>query len=280
MTTDDDETTECTMSLPGKQLHIPPYSTALPAPVVFRTACMPADAAYPLHRHPWGEFVYSFSGIMEVKIGSRQYLVPSQYGLWLPPDVEHQGLNRYETTHCSLYIDADLCHRMPETTCALEVSTLVKAMLDHLRLSSTVFPYSEAQSRFLAVLVDQLYGATTLGSYLPTSTDPLLSKVLSWLESAPGCTASLAELAKRVHTTERTLMRRAQRDLGISLSEWRQRLRVVRAMPLLEAGEKVENIAHDLGYASASASIAMFRRLMGVTPDEYRRNVGDRIQIK
>jgi len=265
------------MSIPGKQLHIPPYSTELPAPVVFRTACMPADAAYPLHRHPWGEFVYSFSGIMEVKLANRQYLVPSQYGLWLPPNVEHQGLNRYEATHCSLYLDATLCGQMPETTCALEVSTLVKAMLEHLRQTHTYLPYSEAQNRLLAVLVDQLYGATTLGSYLPTSTDPLLSKVLGWLETDPSCNASFAVLAKRAHTTERTLIRRAQRDLGISLSEWRQRLRVVRAMPMLEAGGKVENIAHDLGYASASAFIAMFRRLTGATPDEYRRNIGGNI---
>jgi AraC-like DNA-binding protein len=57
------------------------------------------------------------------------------------------------------------------------------------------------------------------------------------------------------------------------LSEWRQRLRVVKALPLHEAGRKVEAIALDLGYGSASAFIAMFRRLMGTTPDEYRRFV-------
>jgi AraC-like DNA-binding protein len=44
-------------------------------------------------------------------------------------------------------------------------------------------------------------------------------------------------------------------------------------MPLLEAGDKVESIALDLGYASSSAFIAMFRRLMHITPDEYRKNV-------
>ena len=39
----------------------------------------------------------------------------------------------------------------------------------------------------------------------------------------------------------------------------------------LEAGDKVESIALDLGYGSASAFITMFRRLMNVTPDEFRR---------
>ncbi|MCB2040609.1 MAG: helix-turn-helix domain-containing protein, partial [Rhodoferax sp.] len=70
--------------------------------------------------------------------------------------------------------------------------------------------------------------------------------------------------------------RRCQRDLGMSLTEWRQRLRVVKALPRLEAGDKVETIAFDLGYGSASAFIAMFRRLMDVTPDEYRKTVEGR----
>lgn len=262
------------MSFPPRQMCIPPFSTELPAHLVFRTACMPADAAYPRHRHPWGEFVYSFSGVMEVNVGSRQYLTPSQYGLWLPPNVEHQGLNRYETCHCSLYVDESLCDAMPQHTCALEISPLVIALLEHLRQSPVTPPYREEQFRLLQVLAEQLTHATPMGSYLPMSNDPQLSKVLTWLESDPANNDSLSLLAKRAHTTERTLARRAQRDLGISVSEWRQRLRVITAMPMLEAGAKVENIAYDLGYASASAFIAMFRRLMGVTPDEYRRNLG------
>jgi AraC-like DNA-binding protein len=59
------------------------------------------------------------------------------------------------------------------------------------------------------------------------------------------------------------------------LAAWRQRLRVLRALPMLDEGRKVEAIALDLGYAGASAFIAMFRRLMGTTPDDYRGRRGD-----
>ncbi|WP_092528811.1 helix-turn-helix domain-containing protein [Onishia taeanensis] len=52
-----------------------------------------------------------------------------------------------------------------------------------------------------------------------------------------------------------------------SLSVWRQRLCVRRP------GAKVEGIAVDLGYATALAFIAMFRRLTGETLDEYRRHL-------
>jgi AraC-like DNA-binding protein len=50
-------------------------------------------------------------------------------------------------------------------------------------------------------------------------------------------------------------------------------------MPMLQSGMKVENISQDLGYASTSAFIAMFRRMMGVTPDEYRRNLRIRAPV-
>lgn len=43
------------------------------------------------------------------------------------------------------------------------------------------------------------------------------------------------------------MMRRCQRDLGMSFAQWRQRLRVVAAMSLLEQGQTVESIAFDLG---------------------------------
>ena len=104
--------------LPPK-LEIPLSSAQLPVPVMFRSAHVPAAGVYPLHQHAWGEFVYSFSGVMEVKVADHHYLAPPQYGIWLPPDLDHVGLNRYEAHHCSLYIARAGCDVLPPTPCAL-----------------------------------------------------------------------------------------------------------------------------------------------------------------
>lgn len=252
-------------------LRQPPFTDALPSPIFFRAARMPADASYPRHRHHWGEFVHAFSGVMEVKLQDGHYLIPPQYGLWLPPDVEHRGLNRQEAFHCSLYVAPELTGHLPKQVCALTVSPLLRALLDELRQHPPSLPRTPAQERLLQVVLDQLALAQRAGSYLPASDDALLAPVLEALEANPGDERSVAGWASFVHTTERTLMRRCQSALGMTLAEWRQRLRVVKAMPLLASGETVEHIAQDLGYASTSAFIAMFRRLMGATPDEYRR---------
>jgi AraC-like DNA-binding protein len=255
-------------------LYQPPFRDTLPAAITFRSADLPADAAYPQHQHAWGEFVYSFSGVMEVKLADHHYLAPPPYGIWLPPHTTHVGLNKYETSFCSVYVAQPLCDALPAQPCALTVGPLVRALLDHLRLRPAQLPRSAADERLLQVLVDQLALAPRAGSYLPGSDDPLLAPVLRALEAHPGDNRPLAELARAAHTTERTLVRRCQRDLGMSFAEWRQRLRVVRALPMLEAGHKVESVALDMGYSSASAFIAMFHRLMGMTPAEFRRGAG------
>lgn len=259
------------MPVTPRHLRQPPFRDALPAPIFFRAAWVPAQTAYPQHRHDWGEFVYSFSGVMEVKLADQHHTAPPPYGIWLPPQVEHTGLNHAETCHCSLYISAPLCDKLPREACVLIASPLLRALLDHLRQMPSNAPTSPANERLLRVLVDQLEQAPRAGSYLPTSDDPLLAPVLLALQADPADNRSLADWARVVHTTERTLVRRCQRDLGMGLVEWRQRLRIVKALPRLEAGDKVEAIAFDLGYASVSAFIAMFRRLMGVTPDALRK---------
>jgi transcriptional regulator GlxA family with amidase domain len=214
---------------------------------------------------------------MEVKVADHHYLAPPQYGIWLPPDLDHVGLNRYEAHHCSLYIARPGCDVLPPTPCALTVSPLVRAVLEDLRQQAPDAASTPQHARLLQVLVDQLAVAPRAGSYLPSSDDPALAAVLAMLQAQPGDNRSLPELAHAAHTTERTLMRRARRDLGMSLADWRQRLRVVKAMPMLEAGQTVETIALDLGYGSASAFITMFKRLVGATPDEFRKGATGRI---
>lgn len=247
-----------------------PFDGRLPHPLYFRAAQMPENATYPHHSHPWGEFVYSYSGLMEISLNGGHYLAPPQYAVWLPPHVEHRGLNRHAAFHCSLYVDNALCTPLPDHTTALEVSPVLRSMLEHLRVTSDGDSGAPERLRFLQVVVDLVAAAPRVGTYLPWSTDPLLEPVLMHLQDHPFDNRSLAEYGDILSTTERTLIRRCLRELGMPFSEWKQRLRVVKAMPLLEANETVEHISSKLGYSNASSFIAMFRRMTGITPDDYR----------
>jgi AraC-like DNA-binding protein len=60
-----------------------------------------------------------------------------------------------------------------------------------------------------------------------------------------------------------------QRETGLTFGKWRQQLRLLQALRLLAAGRPVTSVALDVGYESASAFIAMFKRTLGVTPHRY-----------
>lgn len=255
-------------------LRIPPFSNKLPHPVYIRTEKLEGGSAYPRHRHRWGEFVYSFSGVMEVKLAQRSYLAPPHYGIWLPPEVEHIGSNRFETCYCSLYLSQELCGKLPADTCTLAVGPVIRAILADLSARRVDYPRSAEDARLMQVLIDQLGLAPRHDSYLPMSDDTTLGQVLTALQQDPSDNRSLEQWAQAVHSTERTLSRRCQRDLGMSFSEWRQRLRLVSALSMLEAKLPVQAVALELGYSTSSAFIAMFHRMMGITPEEFRKRSG------
>ncbi|WP_353476216.1 helix-turn-helix transcriptional regulator (plasmid) [Salipiger sp. H15] len=248
-------------------LRHPPFRDKLPAPIYFRLEKMPANATYPVMRHAWGEFVYSFSGVTELRLAGQHLLAPPHMGFWIPPGVQHVGFNRRAAVHFSAYISEDLCGAMPERTCSLLVTPLLRAILDS--LAETRFTNTEAQSRLLRVMVDELGNCATADSFVPESADPVLAPLLEALRDSPADARSNAQLARAFGLSERTLVRRCTQELGMSLSEWRQRVRVVRGISLLQEGQSVESVALDLGYGTASAFIAMFRRITGSSPARF-----------
>ncbi|WP_213977666.1 helix-turn-helix domain-containing protein, partial [Serratia marcescens] len=59
--------------------------------------------------------------------------------------------------------------------------------------------------------------------------------------------------------------------LGMSFSEWRQRLRFLHAVSLLEQGKTVQDVALDVGYRRASACVVMLQQIAVTTPERFRR---------
>lgn len=231
----------------------------------------PAHSEYPTHGNAWAEFIYTFNGVMEVHINQIDYITPPRYGVWLPPNVQHGGFNRTEVSHATLYIHESLCEHLPQQAGILLSSPLVSALFEHLKLIQQDLASPENQ-RLLQVILDQLHHAQLVSSYLPSTEHSTLSTLLEFFDENPSDNTPLEHLAKRINMTERTLARLCQKELGMSLNEWRQRLKVMKAMNMLTTDKTVESIALDLGYANASAFISMFKRWMHTTPDQFRKS--------
>jgi AraC-like DNA-binding protein len=58
-------------------------------------------------------------------------------------------------------------------------------------------------------------------------------------------------------------------ETGMPFGRWREQARLLAAMTWLADGVPVTRVALDVGYASPSAFIAMFKHTLGKTPSRF-----------
>ena len=239
-------------------------------PLFFRYELANARTEYLPHQHAWGQVIFVKCNVLEMQVEGERLLTPPNLPIWVPPNHLHACYNHKAAYFRTLNIAADACQGFPDRACLLRVSPVVHAIIEECAARDMLVPQTAQDLRLCEVLIDQLRVAESQQSYLPSTDDKTLAPVLQALEQNPADNTTLAQWAQRVYTTERTLSRRCQALLGISFSEWRQRLRFLHAVSLLERGKSVQEVALDLGYSSASALIVMFQQQSGTTPERYR----------
>jgi AraC-like DNA-binding protein len=63
-------------------------------------------------------------------------------------------------------------------------------------------------------------------------------------------------------------------QLGIGFASYLQNLRTERAKQLLTSShDSIDDIAREIGYSSGESLLKLFRRMEGMSPSQYRRNV-------
>ncbi len=103
------------------------------------------------------------------------------------------------------------------------------------------------------------------------SADPVVRALERFITSNVDRQVTLAEMARATATSPRTLARRVEHALGTTPLRFAQRLRIARAVHLLETTrEPVDEIAARVGYADAAAFRRIFRREIGEAPRAIR----------
>ena len=133
-----------------------------------------------------------------------------------------------------------------------------------------------ATARFL--VVEHSDSASECGSnFAPILShgDAAILKVQHWLQGTGATDVSLTAMAERAGLEERTFLRRFRAASGLKPTEYCQHLRVGKAREMLEfTNGTIDHIAWTVGYQDPGAFRAIFRKITGLAPSDYRARFG------
>ncbi|MNK43102.1 HTH-type transcriptional repressor of iron proteins A [compost metagenome] len=260
---------------PHSTLLDPALADAADGPVVFAARSQPAPGPRrtPRHQHARGQVIGARQGLLQIEAGSAHWLLPAGHLAWIPPGLPHALLAQQGFDGWSLYFSAAAGARLPGDPCILFPGALLQAAITR-ALAWPPAALDAAQHRLAEVIVDEIATTTPVPLALPQPQDRRLQRVARALAQQPHDARQVEAWAARVGVSSRTLARRWQAETGMGLAQWRQRVRVLHALPQLLGGDSVTRTALSLGYDTTSAFIAVFKREMGMTPARYVRSRG------
>jgi AraC-like DNA-binding protein len=247
-----------------------PALTALPRPVFARVEALREPSWVPVHTHPWVQLSYATRGVLAVRTRHGSHQAPPQRAIWIPPGLEHSVVTTDRIQMRSLYIRPEAAPWADAwTDCrVLGVTPLLRELIRAVTRLPAEYDEEGAAGRLVAVLLDQLATLQEVRFSLPLPSDERLSALCEALERAPDDQRTLEELAAKAGLSARTMTRLFLRDTGLSFRGWRRRMRLLKSLSGLEAGDSVTKVALDCGYTSTSAFSAAFRKEFRQTPSE------------
>jgi AraC-like DNA-binding protein len=220
--------------------------------------------------HAWHQLIFATSGHLEVITEDMRRVVPSDRAVWIPAGTHHTNIMRAPISMRSVFVLAAAARNMPGDIRTVAVTPLLRELILHVTRLGALESADKQQARLAAVLFDLLAAAEPVAFDLPAPRDPRARAFADLVTAKPGDSRSITQLARKAGASLRTLERCFLAETGVSVGEWRRRVRLFHALRLLEAGAAVGDVADAIGYASTSAFSQAFSRQFKRSPTGRR----------
>ena len=220
-----------------------------------------------LQRPGWNQLIYATRGVMTVHTEYGSWVVPPHRGVWIPGGIEYRLKLSGVVALRMLYINART-RGVPKSCAVVNVTPLMRELIVRTNLIGALDTFVPEQKRLIGVILDELKLLVTEPLQLPLPRDRRAAQFAALAAADPGG-VPIAKMLRRCGASRRTLERLFRAETAMSLGQWLRRQKLLQALQRLAGGDAVETVALELGYNSASAFIAMFRKELGQTPKRY-----------
>lgn len=247
----------------------------VPRPIVGWGGHYMSGDEIPSHTHPRAQLLYAVEGVMRIQTPQSVWTIPSHRALWVPPNVEHHSFMMSDLEMRTLYVSAEIPLSLGTDCRAISVSGLLRELILGLLQEPAEYPIPGRGEHLVALILMEIDRAATQAVEIPWPQDRRLQKVCQFVMNSPGITHTIDDLAAMAGASARTLIRLFPKETGLKYHQWVQQVQLAEAIGRLGRGESIARIASFLGYSSASAFSAMFKRNTGVPPNQYFHNKND-----
>lgn len=224
-----------------------------------------------VHHHQQAQVLLTTQGVLMVTTQSGCWIVPSNYALWIPADVQHRTRTLGAVSIKSVYL-GERTISLSSDCVVLEITPLTKElMITASQIDGGELPDRRNELVF-NLLLEELSRAKIGSVFLPLPNKGPLRELCHRLVAARTLDWGLAECASHLDVNVKTIQRWFASELGITYGKWRTQARLLVALEELALGRSILNVALDAGYANPSAFSAMFRREFGIVPMAFQRS--------
>lgn len=228
-----------------------------------------ADTHIERHAHRKHQLVYAVEGVMVVHTETGQWIVPPTRGIWMPARTQHWIRCVGPVRMRSLFVKPGVASALPSSLQVVGISPLLRELINAAAEIARPYATNSREGRLMRLIVDELRTLPVLPMHLPQPADARVRVICEHLSRRPDDTATLEDWARKLKLTTKTIQRLFAKETGMSFGQWRQQVRLLRALERLATGEKVVDVALQLGYDSPSAFASMFKRQFGCTPSRF-----------
>lgn len=258
----------------------------------------PANAPVQLHSHAFYEILYCCStGDVEYLVGTDRYRLQKGDVIIIPPGISHRPLLSEEMAEpykrYVLWLSmefAQMLRQMLQVDLPTEPdqSVLIRTTTTQRDILHSLFRAGirESENRRLnweaVVMGNTIQLAVQLHRCLAEQTVPqpetekpeLLDRVLWYIEHHLSEKIILSDVAKQFFVSESTITQTFRKRMGESFYHCVTQRRLIAAKALIQGGEQLETVGHQVGFADYSTFYRAFKKEYGISPNQFRRMVG------
>ncbi|MCG7522513.1 helix-turn-helix transcriptional regulator [Ruegeria sp. Ofav3-42] len=224
-----------------------------------------------MHSHPRAQLVHAISGVMRIELENSSFVVPPTTALLLPADANHDILMEGPVQMRVLFLRKQAAAKVGDRSMVFYVSPLLRELILAACAEPLEWDLNGRGHHIAELALNEIARASSLPLELVLPSEPRLQRVARQIADNPSDDKSLEAWAEVACVSGRTLARLFRADTGMTFTQWRQHLRLTKALSALVSGSSPTQAAQIACFESIPAFGSAFRKAFGMTPGQARK---------